>query len=111
MRYETITTKLPHDLAEKFRKFARDNDLTVSMALKLLILEKLKQPNPKLMPYWNLLKELYQRIDLNLVLTAKILECSSGIKKNERELISSLLDQDREMLEEYTEFLKKMLKV
>jgi hypothetical protein len=136
MGYVTINTKIPEDLAKQFQKFASANNVTVSMALKYLILEKIKKPDSKLMPFWTLLKDLYKRIDLNLWLSSGILErmiwiyqafkfTNKGLGNEElaklmekdeqklREKLDKLWDlmqelskKDEEMLEEFQMYLK-----
>jgi hypothetical protein len=136
MGYVTINTRIPEDLAKAFEEFAKANNLTVSMALKLLILEKIKRPDSKLLPFFNFLKELYQRIHLilcfeytilerfawlyqahkktmeelgNTVLANKMEEDETKLRKTLDmlyDLIQQLKKRDSEMLEEFEMYFK-----
>jgi antitoxin component of RelBE/YafQ-DinJ toxin-antitoxin module len=122
MGYVTINTRIPEDLAKAFEEFAKANNLTVSMALKLLILEKIKKPDSKLMPFFNFLKELYQRIDLNLWFTCSLIERMAWLyqahkltmKALGREELAELMEKDesklREMLDKIWDLMQKLEK-
>ena len=74
MVYVSVATRVPEELASEFTNFAEENGITTSMALKYLIMDAIKRPDRKMLPFWEMLKDLYQREDTNLVLTYSILE-------------------------------------
>lgn len=71
MPYVTINTKVPEKIAKEFKKYAKTNGLTVSMALKLLILGVLKKPDTKIQPYLGPLEERLTKLEHTM---EKILE-------------------------------------